>query len=92
VLTNLLDLELTANDAGANTLREFLGKLLVRVITDGDLLKRPFGNSDWIFDIYKSMIVAGVLDGKIDEDGYVEEVDDKTADEMIVAAIQREMK
>jgi hypothetical protein len=34
------------------------------------------------------MIKAGIINGKLDEDGYVEEADTKAADEMILGAIR----
>jgi hypothetical protein len=49
--------------------------------------KRPFGNSGWEWDLYVPMVRAGFVTGKFDEDGYAEELDDDSAEELILAAI-----
>lgn len=87
----LLDLELPANnDAGAKTVRGYLIGLLTGLWRekDGFSGKRPFGNSGWEYDVYTSMIRAGLIQGKLDADGYVEEADTQAADELILAAIK----
>jgi hypothetical protein len=35
--------------------------------------KRPFGNSDWEYDLYVPLIQAGFIEGKLDADGYIDE-------------------
>ena len=37
--------------------------------------KRPFGNSDWDGDLCVCLIENKVVDGEIDENGYIENVD-----------------
>jgi hypothetical protein len=86
----LLDLPLPENDSGASTVRGYLVALLATLWREqeGFSGKRPFGNSDWQYDIYVGMIKAGIVGGQIDEDGYVEQADVATADKLILAAIQ----
>ncbi len=89
---NLLDLPLPPNDSGAITIRGYLAALLIQLWKQGESFsgKRPFGNSGWEFMIYASLIKHGVVSGELDEDDFVEEVDDKKADTLVLEAI-REM-
>lgn len=79
-----------ANDAEADTVREYLCKLLGTLWRDGEGFsgKRPFGNSGWQWDVYVALVRAGLVEGKIDSDGYLEECDEAAADEMIESAIE----
>lgn len=45
--------------------------------------KRPWGNSGWKWDIYVTLIKHNVIPGKLDEYGYVEEVDSKSASDFV---------
>ena len=73
------------NDAGAKTIGEYLKTLLLTlwVEEEGFSGKRPFGNSGWQYEIYTALISARVVDGKLDECGYVDEVDYYTADSIV---------
>ena len=73
------------NDAGAKTIGEYLKKLLLTLWDEEDRFsgKRPFGNSGWKWEIYTALISAKVVSGKLDEDGYIEEVDFSAADEFV---------
>lgn len=85
----LLDLPLPDNDSGASTVRGYLMALLATLWREGEEFsgKRPFGNSGWQYDIYPAMIQAGFIEGRLDEDGYVESADDRAANELVLAAI-----
>lgn len=86
----ILDLPLPAgNDADAATVRNYLIKLLTAVWRDNECFsgKRPFGNSGWDYDLYGPLVAAGLIGGRLDEDGYLEDVDDKAGDKLIFAAI-----
>ena len=81
------------SDAGDNlTVRDYLRTLLETLWRKGEGFnsKRPFGNSGWEYDIYKPLIAAGFLAGKLDEDGYILDFDQEAAErygfELIVAA------
>lgn len=80
----------TTNDAGASTVRGYLVRLLTELWTeqDGFSGKRPFGNSSWDLELYKALIQAGLLEGVVDEDGYVDSVDRDAGDELVHAAIE----
>lgn len=81
------------NDAGAETIGDYLAKLLSFVWQydsefDG---KRPFGNSGWKYEVYAALITAGLVEGKLDKDGYVESVNYYDADTLIYEAIFERM-
>ena len=60
-----------------HTIREFLEQLLttVWIEEEGFSGKRPFGNSGWKQDVAVALIKAKVIDGELDEDGYIEDYD-----------------
>ena len=86
----VLDLALPENDSGASTVRGYLVALLAELWREeeGFSGKRPFGNSSWQYDIYVPMVTAGMISGQLDEHGYAEELDDRAADALILAAIK----
>ncbi len=84
--TQILDVPLRENGSGARTMRGYLIALL-RVAMD---IKRPFGDSGWVYDLYEGLARAGMLDAPFDSDGFVDDWDavDKVAgDRLIQAAI-----
>ncbi|HEU4422102.1 MAG TPA: hypothetical protein VFR67_06125 [Pilimelia sp.] len=90
VARKVLDLPLPPNDADAPTIRSYLIALLANVWEHGECFngKRPFGNSGWQWDLFPPLITAGLIPGTLDEDGYVEDIDDRTARTLIAAAIR----
>jgi hypothetical protein len=88
-INDLLDLPMPDNDANASTIREYLGTLLQNlwIEEEGFDGKRPFGNSGWKHEVYTALILARAVQGDFDEDGYIEDVDDDTADKLISEAI-----
>jgi hypothetical protein len=88
-LNNILGLPLEDNDAGAATIGDYLHALLkaVWIEEEGFSGKRPFGNSGWKSDIECALVEAGIVDGEIDEDGYLERVDSNAVDRLIVDCI-----
>ena len=86
----ILEIPMQENDAGAKTIREYLIKLLTVLWEEqeGFSGKRPFGNSGWDFELYEALVKAKAVDGKFDDDGYLEEVDTKTARRLISQAIE----
>lgn len=77
------------NDAGAANVRGYLIALLSKLwLHEADFSsKRPFGNSGWSYDVYGPLAKAGLIEGTFDEDGYIEDVDTREADRLILAAI-----
>lgn len=86
----ILDTPMESNDAEATTIRGYLVELLHSVWTEreGFSGKRPFGNSGWSWDLYAALVAAGHVKGKTDADGYLEDVDERTADRLVSAAIK----
>lgn len=77
------------NDAHAATIGEYLCQLLAVLWREeqGFSGKRPFGNSGWQYDVYTALIDAGYLAGELDEDGYIEDVDQTAGDALVQTAI-----
>ena len=78
------------NEANAKTIREYLKALLREVWTEqeGFSGKRPFGNSGWDHDLIKPLIKFEVIEGKMDEDGYIYDYDRDKANHAILNAIE----
>lgn len=85
-----LKLPMEENDADAATVRDYLVELLLTLWIEGEGFsgKRPFGNSSWKYDLYVPLIKAGLIAGKLDEDGYVESCDRAAGDKIIRDAIE----
>jgi len=86
----LIDVPMLENDIGAATVGEFLKTLLITLWEEGEGFsgKRPFGNSDWQYQVYASLIKAGCIIGKFDEDGYINDADYQKADRIIKDAVR----
>jgi len=86
----VLALPLEENDSGETTVHGYLIKLLTMVWEDGEGFsgKRPFGNSGWQGDFDKAFIEAGWVTGRLDEDGWVDDVDDEAVNGLIRSAIK----
>lgn len=74
---NPLDVPMVANDAGVDTVGQYLVALAKSAWGDGygyEGLKRPFGNSGWKHEVYSSLARADLIERSIayqDED-YIE--------------------
>src|SRR3954469_7204393 len=87
----ILALPMDENDAQGATVRHFLVALLAALWDEKDGFdgKRPFGNSDWDGELAIALIRARLIDGAIDEDGYIETGSDwDAADRLIGSAIR----
>lgn len=85
----VLDLPMEENDADAKTVRDYLKKLLVEIVTEQESFsgKRPFGNSGWIYDLYKPLVKARRVKGELCEMGYIMDIDGVNAEKLILKAI-----
>ena len=79
----ILALPLGDNDSGETTIRGYLIEL-IKVAWDE---KRAFGNSGWHYDLYLPLVEAGLIPGKLDENGYLEDCDSAAGERMIFEAI-----
>jgi hypothetical protein len=91
-MTNILDLAMEENDADAATIRDYLKELLVMVWEKDESFsgKRPFGNSGWKYDIYRTLATHKLIEAEIDEDGDVIDIQRSEytkADQLILEAI-----
>ena len=78
------------NDAEARSIGEYLVKLLEVLLDkqEGFSGKRPFGNSDWECELIIPLIQANILEGQVDEDGYLETYDRKEFYKLIFKAVE----
>lgn len=85
-----LPMDPDTNDAGASTVRDYLVSLLAALWREGEWFggKRPFGNSGWSWELYKPLVKAGVIPGKLDTDGFLDDCDADAGEDAIAAAIE----
>jgi len=85
----ILDLPISSSEVDVFIIRDYFKALLSTLWREGEGFsgKRPFGNSGWEYDVYVALIKGGVIEGVLDEDGFVEECDTVTADQIIQDAI-----
>lgn len=86
----VLEIPMGDNDADARTIKGYLIALLWALWQEGEGFsgKRPFGNSGWEYDLYKPLLVHGAVKGRMDEEGCIEELDEKKANALIYSAIE----
>lgn len=89
----VLAIPMEENDADASNIREYLQALLRELWLEGESFsgKRPFGNSGWEYDLYKPLIVAKAIKGKLDKDGYIASIPQREhvkANALILSAIE----
>lgn len=67
------------------SIKGYLKKLLETLWEEGEGFsgKRPFGNSGWEYSLYAPLVAGGFVKGRLDADGYVDEVDKDAANQMI---------
>jgi len=85
-----LDIKFHCGDLhGVVTIRQYLFNLLRTLWDEGESFsgKRPFGNRGWEYDLYKPLIVAGVIEGEIDEYGSIEECDEDEGRRVVLRLI-----
>jgi hypothetical protein len=89
-MTDILNLPMKENDAGAATVGDYLVKLLLSIWKQGEGFsgKRPFGNSGWEYDLYHPLVKSGLIWGELDEDDCLVNYDYATADLLITNAIK----
>jgi hypothetical protein len=77
------------NDADADTIGDYLRALLAAVLEEEEGFdgKRPFGNSGWLYEMYAALIAEGLVEGDLDEFGYVQDVDEDEAFALVSAAV-----
>lgn len=89
----ILNLPLPPNDSGADTVRGYLIALLAAVWAEGEGFsgKRPFGTSSWEGDLFIALVRAGVIEGELDADGYLDSLardEEAKGQEIILRAIR----
>lgn len=84
-IERFLSFEFDSSDLGKTTPRLYLHSLLSILWEEkeGFSGKRPFGNSCWEYDLARALIKSGVVDGVMDEDGCVDDVDMRKVNQCI---------
>lgn len=88
---DVLKLKFYSNDLNKEvTVKEYLKELLSVLWNekDGFSGKRPFGNSDWQYELYTCLVKNDVVKGKIDVE-YLIDFDYESAEAEIKNAIQK---
>lgn len=72
------------------SIKEYLKTLLLTVWSEqeGFSGKRPFGNSGWDYDLLACLVRNKVIEGRLDEVGYVDSADKKAGHDTIAAVIK----
>lgn len=81
-LEEILKLPIRRHDINAAVpLGEFFYELFIKLWIENEAFsaKRPWGNSGWDYDVYATLIKHGVITGQLDEDGYVDKLDEEYA-------------
>ena len=75
------------------TLRQYFYDLMSSLWCEGEGFngKRPFGNSGWDYDIYAPLVRAELIKGRIDDDGYIAELDEVEANKFVLTKILQPM-
>ena len=68
----ILALPMTENDADAQTVGDYLRRLLLTLWDeeDGFSGKRPFGNSDWKYEVFAALVRGGAVPGEKEDERY----------------------
>jgi hypothetical protein len=87
---DILKIKMCHNDIKAKTIKDYLKSLIYTLWAEGEGFsgKHPFGNSGWEYELYLPLVVAKVVEGTLDSYGYLNEFDEKTANELIFQAIE----
>lgn len=90
-IKNIADLPIRHMDPGAETIGDYLRFLLTTLWKEAEGFsgKRPFGNSGWQFDVYHVLVANGIIPGKIDESGDLQDVDEAAGEKVILAVIEK---
>lgn len=80
-----LDARFTTREDETITIRDYLCNLLSTLWKEKERFsgKRPFGNSGWECDLYAALVSNGFIFGELDEDGYLDYVDEESADKFV---------
>lgn len=87
---NVLDVKMHMNDANAETVRDYLKALLLKLWKEDEGFsgKRPFGNSGWQYEVHYALAKADLIKCEFDEDGDLVDYDQDHADKLILEAIK----
>lgn len=82
----ILELPVMRWDISAElSMREYFERLFIKLWDEADNFSgnRPYGNSGWKWDVYATLIKYKIIEGELDEKGYVKEIDEKAASKFV---------
>jgi len=87
-MKDIINLEVNAS-SGKTTVGGYLKQLLLALWKEGESFsgKRPLGDSGWRYDLYETLGKTELVACKFDEDGFIAELDDEKAHEIILDII-----
>lgn len=86
----ILELPVMRWDLGDTlSMKQYFERLFIKLWEEPDSFSghRPWGNSGWKWDIFVTLIKHKVIEGELDEDGCVKEVNEKAASKFIADEI-----
>lgn len=80
-------------EIGKMRIRDYLCALLTKLWQEVEDFsgKRPFGSSGWEWELYKALISAGAVKGKLDEYGHIETLANLQECDTIILGLIAEM-
>jgi len=92
-MTDILKLEIPDNPAMARTIGLYFERILTDMWTQPEFdSKRPFGEGAWRQPVTIALIREGLVPGKLDEDGFVESVDQRELNRLVLKHLVRLFK
>jgi hypothetical protein len=82
----ILELQVIRHDISSTvSIRQYFETLLLKLWEENEGFngKRPWGNSGWDYDVYVPLIKAGLIEGELDENGYITKVDESVANKWV---------
>ena len=87
----ILELKFYCDDLDRElSIKEYLKELLTVLWRECECFsgKRPFGNGGWYLDLYVPLIKNKIIDGVLDDYGYIEECDKDKGEKIISECIK----
>ena len=85
----ILELKCGQMDFKHISIRQHLHELMSTLWEEGEGFsgKKPFGNSGWEYDLYKPLVIHGIVKGDVDEYGDIENFSHKECHRIIDSLI-----
>lgn len=80
-----LPVDVIGDNPGIKTIKDYFHALLLNLWVKGQNFdsKRPWKNGGWKYEVYAVLIQHKLISGSLDEEGFVESMDEDEADRFI---------